>query len=71
MRDLTSKERQVVGRLSEAWHEYKRLPVIHEADNEDVLHAIHAAQNIILARPGTEVAMGLDKEKKGGRRAGA
>lgn len=62
MRDLTSAERKVVARLGEAYNEFGRLPEGHLADRGDFVNAIHAAQNIVLARPGAEVLAGQREE---------
>lgn len=54
MRDLTHEEDAVVTQLGDAMTQFAGLPVVHPNDTEEFVHAIHAAQNIILARPATE-----------------
>lgn len=54
MRDLTADEQRVADLLGEAFNLHERLPEIHEADRPEFMTAIHAAQNIVLARPATE-----------------
>lgn len=38
--------------MGKAYNAFLKLPVIHHADNADFVHAIHQAQNIVLARVG-------------------
>ncbi len=40
----------ITGLLADAWNAQCNLPEIHPADKEEFCLAIHAAQNIILAR---------------------
>lgn len=54
MRDLTPTENQVLGLLGDAWSKFIALPAAHPSDAREMKHAIHAAQNIVLARPATE-----------------
>jgi hypothetical protein len=54
MRDLTDQEKRVVDALGNAWDEYALLPHIHPADVGEFVQAVHAAQNIVLARPGVK-----------------
>lgn len=63
MRDLTADEQNCLNHLGEIANQYKTLPVVHEADLAEFVAAIHAAQNIILARPATEVQMRLREER--------
>ena len=53
-RDLTSHERYVVERLVEAAQAFRELPGLDTSDRAEFDHAIHAAQRIVLARPGVE-----------------
>jgi len=48
--NLTKEELQVLNNLAAAWTSFLQLNVINGSDQDDFLHAIHAAQNIILAR---------------------
>jgi hypothetical protein len=54
---LTDGEEKVVNLLAAAWQEFENLPPQHPCDRSDFIHAIHAAQNIVLARP-TQRAQG-------------
>lgn len=54
MRDLTLLERRIAQMLGDAWTLYGKLPEVHRSDSAEFTQAIHAAQNIILARPATE-----------------
>ncbi len=42
----------VIFLLCKAWDKFLELPEAHPDDNTEFRHAIHAAQNIILARVG-------------------
>lgn len=53
-RPLTWDEDAVVEALGAAQNLHVALPEIHPADKEEFTRAIHAAQNIILARPAVE-----------------
>jgi hypothetical protein len=48
---LSKEEMKVLDRLVMAWNEFNDLKVLHPLDSSEFLKAIHAAQNIILARP--------------------
>jgi hypothetical protein len=54
MRDLTVAENRVIDLLAEAWNEHQRLAEVHVSDSPEFCAAIHAAQNIVFARPATE-----------------
>jgi hypothetical protein len=54
MRDLTDDEKAAVQLLGDAFNIHQQLPEAHPADRREFAAAVHAAQNIILARPGTE-----------------
>jgi hypothetical protein len=54
MRDLTDEEIKCAQLLGDAWNLHQKLPQVHSSDEQDFAAAIHAAQNIILARPATE-----------------
>lgn len=49
---MTPDEKAIARKLGECMREMSQLPVLHECDQEDFAFAIHAAQNIILARDG-------------------
>ena len=50
--ELTDQEAKVAQMLGEAWNEYLKLPVEHPMGQEEFCSAIHACQNIVLARCG-------------------
>lgn len=50
-RHLTGGESTSLKLLAQAWDEFVQLPAAHPDDVEEFRRAIHAAQNIILARP--------------------
>lgn len=54
MRDLTKDERRVIDALADAWALYGNLYEVHRSDNGEFTFAVHAAQNIIMARPAVE-----------------
>lgn len=54
MRDLSKEEQEVADKLGEAATLQAALPSIHPSDTPEFVQAIHAAQNIVLARPATE-----------------
>jgi hypothetical protein len=54
---LSDAEERIVSLLGKAWQEFESLPPQHPCDSPEFLRAIHAAQNIVLARP-TQRAMG-------------
>jgi hypothetical protein len=47
----TEDERRVLELLGAAWNRFAGLPVQHPADKDEMARAIHAAQNIVMARP--------------------
>lgn len=47
---MNEEEKKVLGLLGEAYMAFARLPVLHPADQGEFVHAVHAAQNIVLAR---------------------
>lgn len=49
---MTEEEDAVLKALAEAWNKFLLLEVHHEDDRHDFSAAIHAAQNIVLARAG-------------------
>lgn len=44
-------ESTVLDMLADVWDEYLRLPELHPQDKVEFMQAIHAAQNIVMARP--------------------
>lgn len=48
---LNGVERRVIDCLGLAWNEYLKLTELHSADAKEMCLAIHAAQNIVMARP--------------------
>ncbi|MBJ2259094.1 hypothetical protein [Pseudomonas psychrophila] len=50
--ELTDQEAKVAQVLGEAWNEYLKLPVEHPMGQKEFCSAIHACQNIVLARCG-------------------
>ena len=51
---LSGQELEIIRLLAVAWRNYTQLPVYHPADAAEFRHAIHMAQNIVLARPATK-----------------
>lgn len=49
---MKPEEREVLALLGQAWNKFLELPVLHTMDHQEFCHAIHAAQNIVLARAG-------------------
>jgi len=50
--EITALEIKVAQMLGDAWNEYLKLPVEHPTEKAEVCHAIHACQDIVLARCG-------------------
>ncbi|MGO2452563.1 hypothetical protein [Pseudomonas taetrolens] len=50
--ELTVQEAKVAQMLGEAWNEYLKLPIEHPMEQKEFCSAIHACQNIVLARCG-------------------
>lgn len=48
--ELTDAENRVLKLTADVWNAYTRLPVQHPHDADEFMRAIHAAQNIVLAR---------------------
>ena len=59
MRDLTKEEHKVMDLLGHAVIELSKLKPAHPADISEFQVHIHACQNIVLARPGTEEIIGI------------
>lgn len=49
---LTDREGFIAGLLAGVWNEFLKLPVEHPMERDEFCRAIHACQNMILARPG-------------------
>lgn len=51
---LTPEERSILNNLADAWNGFAALPddCTHPMDREEFCHAVHQAQNIVLARSG-------------------
>lgn len=49
---MSDDEKEVLRLLGLAWNKFLELPAYHYMDNHEFCHAIHAAQNIVLARAG-------------------
>ena len=50
--ELTDQEAKVAQMLGDAWNEYLKLLVEHPMGQKEFCSAIHACQNIVLARCG-------------------
>ena len=48
---LSPEEDDLVRKLGECFSDFTKLPVLHLADEDEFMRPIHAAQNIVLARP--------------------
>lgn len=55
MRDLTKEEHEILDHLGKAYIKFNVLEPAHPYDIGEFVTHIHTAQNIVLARPGTEV----------------
>lgn len=49
---MTDDEKAVVLLLAEAWNAFLKLPVDHGDDTTEFRHAIHRAQEKVMARAG-------------------
>ncbi|EOX2980405.1 hypothetical protein P3801_32130 [Pseudomonas aeruginosa] len=58
--ELTADEAAVVDLLAQAWNAYLRLPVEHEAEAPEFCRAIHACQDMVLARCGRRALNGAE-----------
>ena len=65
MRELTAEERSVLDALGEAWNSYSDLPEIHATKRREFMDAIHAAKDIVHARPSIEQVMAGRLVKRG------
>ena len=50
--ELTDQEAKVAQLLGDVWNEYLKLPIEHPMGQKEFCSAIHACQNIVLARCG-------------------
>lgn len=48
---VTDEERAVLDTLAAAWNKFLLLPKLHQWEQQEFMHAIHQAQNIVLSRP--------------------
>ena len=55
MRDITKEEHEILDHLGKAYIKFAKLEPAHQYDIGEFVTLIHSAQNIVLARPGTEV----------------
>lgn len=62
---ITKQEEAVLDMLAEAWNLFNALPVQHDSDKSEFMFAIHAAQNIVLARPMMREWRGTGADFKG------
>lgn len=62
MRGLTAAEHEALQATGDAANLFAALPVVHPEDLSEYVRACHIIQNIILARPATEVMNRLKKE---------
>jgi hypothetical protein len=53
--DLTAEEKKILRILSDAWNEFLELSEEHSSERLEFMRAIHAAQQIILARPAMRI----------------
>lgn len=51
VRHMTPEENKIVDLLADAWNAFIHLPILHQKDQDEFIHAIHQAQNIIMSRP--------------------
>jgi hypothetical protein len=58
---MTPEEIRVLEALGQAWNDFAALPPLHPHDADEFVRAIHAAQNIVLARAGLRAV--LDAEE--------
>ncbi len=48
--ELTDQDAKVAQMLGDAWNEYLKLPIEHPMEQREFCSAIHACQNMVLAR---------------------
>ncbi len=48
---LNPAEQKAIDALAEAWNLFIALPELHPWDQREFMHAINAAQRVILSRP--------------------
>lgn len=58
--ELTVDEAAVVDLLAQTWNAYLRLPVEHMAEAPEFCRAIHACQDMVLARCGRRALNGAE-----------
>lgn len=47
---MTPDEIDALDKLADAWNAFNKLPELHPDDKGDFRHAVHQAQNIVMAR---------------------
>lgn len=57
---MNEEEKNVLRLLSQAASEFGKLEKLHRADLPEFVHAIHAAQNIVLSRAGMRAMRNAD-----------
>jgi len=62
MRELSYEEAEVLQALTVAWNKYISLKKIHPSDEPEFMAAIHAAENIVMSRPATELRFHQSQE---------
>ena len=50
--ELTAQEADLANLLGEVWNRYIELPVQHPMERDEFCRAVHACQDIVLARCG-------------------
>ena len=48
---MNNEEKEILELLAKCWNLFLVLPELHPCDRQEFMQAIHAAQNIVLARP--------------------
>lgn len=64
-RGLTKSELQVVCNLANAMNAFRELPVCHPSDLPEFEQAIHACQNILMARAAVRSHPDMFERKRG------
>lgn len=66
---MTEQEKKVLDLLGSAVNAFGELPEMHQSDRPEFVGAIHAAQNIVLARSGLRELRGSGV--RGGGKSGS
>lgn len=48
---LSKEEKEIIVKLGQCWSGFLKLEELYPNDKQEILQYIHAAQNIIMARP--------------------